>query len=81
MNFEVLDKKNAPAGTYTVNVSFKVDAKGNISDVKALNDPGYETAKEACRVITISSPWNPGTQNNVPVTAMVKQKVVFSITE
>lgn len=54
LNVGILTDKKAPPGKYTVAVSFQVDAEGNVSHVKALNDPGYGTGAEAARVITVS---------------------------
>ncbi len=53
----------APAGNYTVIVSFLVDKTGAISEVKAENDPGYGTATEAVRVIQRGPAWQPAVQN------------------
>ena len=44
----------APPGQYRVTVSFRVDKQGNVTEVKALNDPGYGTAAEAVRAIKAS---------------------------
>jgi protein TonB len=41
----------APAGRYTVVLSFIVDKSGNISEINAENDPGYGTKEEAMRVL------------------------------
>lgn len=71
----------AAAGTYTVIVSFVVDKDGNISDVQALNDPGYGTAQEAIRVIKKSKQWTPALQNGRNVTYRQKQSITFLVNE
>jgi protein TonB len=71
----------APAGTYTVKVVFLVDQDGNISDVQAVNDPGYGTAGEAVRVIKKSRQWNPAIQNGNPVVYRQVQTITFVVQE
>lgn len=71
----------AAAGNYTVIVSFVVDKDGNISDVQALNDPGYGTAQEAIRVIKKSKQWTPALQNGRNVTYRQKQSITFVVSE
>lgn len=74
-------KKGAPPGTYKVFVSFVVDRDGNVSDVKAENDPGYGTANEAIRVVAKGPSWLPAMQNGVKVTSRCSRKVIFVIAE
>ena len=69
----------AEAGLYTVVVSFLVDRDGKISEVVALNDPGYGIMQEAIRVIKKSKTWIPATQNNQSVIFRQKQKISFLI--
>ena len=71
----------APAGNYTVVVSFLVDKEGNISEVQALNDPGYGTADEAVRVIKKGPKWTPALQNGRNVIYRQKQSVTFQVSE
>jgi protein TonB len=71
----------APAGKYTVVVSFLVDAEGNISEVEALNDPGYGTANEAVRVIKHSNKWLPAVQNGRNVIYRQKQGITFEVAD
>ena len=78
---DVPAKNNAPKGTYTVTVSFLVDEKGKVSEVKAIKDPGYGTATEAVRVIAKGPDWIPATQNGHKVTYMQKQNITFQITQ
>ncbi len=71
----------APAGNYTVIVSFLVDKTGTISEVKAENDPGYGTAAEAVRVIQRGPAWQPAVQNGRNVIYRQKQSVTFQVIE
>jgi hypothetical protein len=74
-------KKKAPVGKYTVIVSFLVDDKGNVSDVKAENDPGYGTKEEAIRVLNKSPKWRPASQNGKNVIYRHVQRITFQVTE
>lgn len=69
----------APSGILTVRVQFIVDREGNISDVKALNDPGFGTAEEAVRVIKKGPKWKPALQNGRNVIYQAVQGVSFNI--
>ncbi len=71
----------APAGTYSVVVSFLVDKEGNVSEVKALNDPGYGTAAEAIRAIQSGPRWIPALQNGRNVIYRQKQIITFRVEE
>jgi len=71
----------APTGAYTVVVSFLVDKDGNISEVKAENDPGYGTAAEATRVISRGPKWIPAVQNGRNVIYRQKQAITFKVEE
>ncbi|MEO8117047.1 MAG: M56 family metallopeptidase [Bacteroidota bacterium] len=79
LNSEVPYKAHAPNGTYTVVVSFLVDKEGTISEVKALNDPGYGTAEEAVRVIKAGPMWTPAVQNGRNVIYRQKQSITFLV--
>ncbi|HRI20091.1 MAG TPA: energy transducer TonB [Panacibacter sp.] len=81
LNTAVPIENGAPAGTYSVMVSFTVDKDGNVSDVQALNDPGYGTAEEAVKAIKKSRQWIPAFQNGRNVTYRQKQSVTFVVTE
>ena len=71
----------APPGNYTVVVSFLVDKEGNISEVKAENDPGYGTADEAVRVIQRGPKWKPAVQNGRNVIYRQRQSITFQVAE
>jgi periplasmic protein TonB len=74
-------ENGAPTGSYTVVVSFLVDKDGNISEVKAENDPGYGTAAEATRVIGRGPKWIPAVQNGRNVIYRQKQAITFRVEE
>jgi len=58
-----------------------VDKEGNISEVKAENDPGYGTAGEAVRVISRGPKWVPAVQNGRNVIYRQKQAITFKVEE
>jgi TonB family protein len=63
----------------TVNVQMTVSEDGNISDLKALNDPGNGLAEEAERVIKKGPKWVPATQNGKPVNYRFVQTLTFQL--
>ena len=71
----------APTAKYTVIVSFTVDTEGNLTDIKAENDPGYGTAEEAVRLIKVGPQWIPATQKGIKVKAITRQSVTFVVSE
>jgi protein TonB len=80
LNKDVPSENGAPPADYTVIVSFIVDRAGNISDVKAENDPGYGTKAEAIKVILKSPKWSPAIQNGREVVYRQKQNITFRVT-
>jgi protein TonB len=81
LNSSLPVENGAPAGRYTVVVSFIVDKNGGISDVVAENDPGYGTKAEALRVITKGASWKPAIQNGRAVIYRHKQSITFQVAE
>lgn len=81
LNADAPTENGAPVGKYTVVVAFNVDKEGNISDIAALNDPGYGTAQEAVRVIRRSNQWIPAMQNGRHVGYRQKQAITFIVNE
>jgi len=79
LNRDLPAGNGAPPADYTVTVSFIVDRFGNISDVKAENDPGYGTKAEAIRVILKSPKWTPAEQNGRQVVYRQKQNITFRV--
>jgi len=68
-------------GQYTVQVRFLVERDGSITDVRALNDPGYGLAKGAVEVVKRGPKWNPGEQNGRKVRSYHTQPITFVIAE
>ncbi|MES2004751.1 MAG: N-acetylmuramoyl-L-alanine amidase [Bacteroidota bacterium] len=81
LNKDIAKKNGGPPGKYTVSVSFIVDKSGNVSDVKAENDPGYGTKEEALRLIKSGPKWKPALQNGQPVIAAHKVSISFVVPE
>ncbi len=79
LNSNIPVDNGAPEGKYTVVVSFIVNKNGEISDVKAENDPGYGTAAEAIRVISKGPKWKPALQNGRNVIYRQKQGISFVV--
>lgn len=80
LNRDLPSANGAPPADYTVTVSFIVDRQGNVSDVRAENDPGYGTREEAIRVIRKGPKWIPAEQNGHAVVYRQKQNITFRIT-
>lgn len=71
----------APAGRYTVVLSFIVDKTGNISEINAENDPGYGTKEEAVRVLKKGGGWKAAVQNGRNVIYRHRQSITFQVSE
>ena len=78
---DVPTDNGAAAGDYKVVVSFLVDRDGNVTEVRAENDPGYGIAEEAMRVIQRSGKWQPALQNGRNVIYRQKQQIIFRVSE
>jgi protein TonB len=72
-------RKGMKVGTYTVQVKFLVERDGGISDVQALNDPGFGLALAAVKALKTGPKWNPGTQNGKVVRSYHTQPITFVI--
>jgi periplasmic protein TonB len=72
-------KKGMKPGTYTVMVKFLVERDGSISDVHALNDPGYGLAKAAEKVLRSGPKWTPGEQNGKKVRSYHTQPITIVV--
>lgn len=81
LNRDLPVQNGAPFGKYVVTVSFIVDKEGNISDVRAENDPGYGTKEEAIRVIKKGPNWTPAMQNGRHVIYRNRQNITFIVAE
>lgn len=73
-------KKMAKAGKYVVNVRFLVERDGSISDVKAMNNPGFGLAKGAVEVVKSGPRWSPGMVNGRTVRSYHTQPITFVFT-
>jgi periplasmic protein TonB len=74
-------KKGMKAGRYDVNVKFLVEKDGSITDVQALNDPGYGLAKAAVKVLKSGPRWSAGELNGKKVRSYHTQPITFVIQE
>jgi periplasmic protein TonB len=74
-------KKGMKAGTYTVQVKFLVERDGSISDVQALNDPGYGLAKAAVKTVRTGPHWTAGEVDGKKVRSYHTQPITFVIQE
>jgi periplasmic protein TonB len=85
LNSEVPKDNGAPAGKYTVEVSFTVDKEGNISDAEGVlangSSEAFGTIDEAIKVIKKGPKWKPGVQNGISIKSRKKQRITFLITE
>ena len=81
LNRDLPVNNGAPAGIYTVVVSFVVNKEGIISEVQAENDPGYGTGAEAVRAIKKGPNWIPAEQNGTKVIYRQRQAISFRVSE
>jgi len=81
LNNNLPTEEGAPAGKYTVFVSFMVDQNGFVSDVVAENNPQYGTAEEAVKVIKKGPKWTPAVQNGHNVSYRVRQAIIFVVSD
>lgn len=63
----------------TVYVSFVVDSKGNITDVKILRGIGGGCDEEALRVVKMMPKWHPGKQNGKQVRVLFNMPIYFKL--
>jgi TonB-dependent SusC/RagA subfamily outer membrane receptor len=76
---DFLIKQNAPTGNYKVVVSFQVDIEGNVSQVHAVNNPGYGVNEEAEKLIKKGPKWKSAVQNGKIVASEVNQSITFTV--
>ena len=64
-NFKNFNLKSSLKGRFKgrVILQFIVEKDGSLSDIKVLRDLGYETGKEAVRLLKLAGKWNAGLQN------------------
>jgi protein TonB len=63
----------------TVYVSFVVDSKGNVTDVKVLRGIGGGCDEEAIRVVRSMPQWHPGKQNGKQVRVLFNMPIYFRL--
>ncbi len=63
----------------SITVQFIVDREGNISEVKALTDPGFGLAEEAVRIIKRGPRWIPAEQGGRKVKYRHHQRITFEL--
>jgi periplasmic protein TonB len=68
-------------GIYVMKVQFIVEPDGSISEIKVLNDPGYDLAKGCENVMRASPKWNPAEKNGQKVRCYHVQPFTFVIQE
>lgn len=74
-------KNGMKAGHYTVLVRFLVEKDGTITDVKALNDPGYGLGEASANVVRTGPRWIPGEHKGKKVRSYHTQPITFVISE
>ena len=63
----------------TVYVTFVVDEKGRVADVKVLRGIGGGCDEEAVRVVKLMPPWNAGKQSGKPVRVQFNMPIRFTL--
>jgi len=63
----------------TVYVSFVIDSKGLVTDIKLLRGPGGGLNEEALRVVSLMPNWNPGTRKGKPVRVLFNMPIYFKL--
>ncbi|MFA5971879.1 MAG: TonB family protein [Lentimicrobiaceae bacterium] len=78
LNYPKKAEENGISGI--VYVSFKVDEKGNVSDVKVLRGIGGGCDEEAVRLIKLTNgKWKAGKQNGKAVKVLMNMPITFSL--
>jgi hypothetical protein len=70
-----------PSGKHIVKVRFIVERDGSITNVKAMNDPGYGLAKGAEMILATSPKWTAAKKKGKKVRSYYIQPIGFVITE
>jgi hypothetical protein len=81
MDRDVPVRNGAPTGNYLVIISFVIDKEGNLTELKAENDPGFGTKEEALKIMKRSPRWIPASQNGKNVIYRHRQMVGFLVSE
>ena len=62
-----------------VDVTFIVNADGNVSDIKIKNSKNTDFEQEVFKVVRTMGKWKPGIQNNRPCKSLLEIPIVFSL--
>lgn len=63
----------------TVYVTFVINEKGKVAEVKVLRGIGGGCDEEAVRVVKLMPPWNPGKQSGKPVRVQFNMPIKFTL--
>ncbi|MGN6399953.1 MAG: energy transducer TonB [Flavisolibacter sp.] len=66
-------------GTYNVQVRFVVEEDGSVSNVKALNDPGFGLAEGAVKTVKAGPKWTPAELKGKKIRSYHTQPITFMI--
>lgn len=78
-NTSELVSKGAPAGKYTVVLSFVVESDGSIKDIHADTDPGYGAKEQAMRIISKGPAWVPANVRGKAIASRHRVSVTFNV--
>lgn len=76
----ILKAKKAPTGIYTITLSLNVTETGDVTDIKAINDPGYGIPSAVINKIKTGGNWIPAKQNGKNISTVLQQKFSISYT-
>lgn len=71
--------RQLPAGSYTVTLSFNVDARGKVSNVKAVSQNGFGLEEAAIAQFSTTARWTPARNAAGPVQATQTQTFRFDV--
>lgn len=70
-----------PTGTYTVMVRFVVEKDGSVTNIQALNNPGYGLKEASVKILETSPKWKPAVANGKIVRCYHTQPITYVISE
>lgn len=79
VDVDAVKKNGGPPGKYTVVVGFTVNADGSLSNISALNNPGYGTKDMAEKLISKGPRWVPAMRDGKNISASHKQSITFVV--
>ena len=71
--------QSGAVGTFTTYFKFIVNTDGSLSDIQALNDPGYGLVDKLMKLLAKSPKWNPATQNGHLVRSYYIRPIMFVV--